>query len=214
MDPLIDSLFRYAQECHAETRYTRDMPTLAVHMGLEYRLGEASFVTPDGLVVIDRHQPRQLQRVDAAHEIAHAIADDGDYTEALRHHHASVPDMHEHLEALAEHTADRLLMPDALTEAVVTRFGFSGRAIWELAREGDVPQEQAARRLVHLRPDQRCAAFIAQGNYIWHACKQHYHLPFWVGDRVPELHVLSEHGYALFAAPSTRSRVLGFISVD
>lgn len=211
MDPLIADLFDHIRSEHASTGYKSDMPTVARSLGLNFELGNTSVALPDGTVRVSRTVSVLQQRADAAHEISHALANAGGYTRAIEYYHASAPDLDAHIEELADHGADLLLMPDALVREIVRQQGYTGRSAWELSRFAGVDLPQAVRRLV-FATEQRCAGFIAQGSYIQEAFTQNYYLPFWKGDRVPELHLYQEEGLSLFAVPERRGCVIGFIA--
>ncbi|THF69986.1 ImmA/IrrE family metallo-endopeptidase [Deinococcus sp. Arct2-2] len=218
MDDVLHDLFLYHVARHAEAEFTPEMPELARRLGMRYRVGPDSLATPERVVYVRADASAPQRRSEAAHEISHLLtaeAQPGDpsYEEIIRWYHASVPDMQAHLEVLADHGADRLLMPEALVGAILGHCGYSGRAVWELARFADVPTEDALRRLVYFDESVKIGGFISHGGFIQSAFSKRWRLPFWLGDRVPEPHILVDEGVSLFAVPHKSRQLIGVITV-
>lgn len=146
----------------------------------------------------------------------HAVAMSGEpsYDEVLRYYHVSTPNLEAHIEVVTDHGADRFLMPDFLVEEIIKKCGYTARAIWELSRFANVNIDAALRRFVHYRPDRRVAAFLSCGGYILGADALNLWLPFWLGDRVPEPHLLLEHGISTFSIPNRERQMLGVVVID
>ncbi|WP_339098254.1 hypothetical protein WDJ50_18480 (plasmid) [Deinococcus sp. VB142] len=212
MDPLIADYLDHIEESHAAASYVSDMGALANAFGIRFGIGAVSIATPDGEVVVRRSGDRRQRRADAAHEIVHQLSDLGQYTEAIHYHHASVPDMHAHIEALTDHGADLLLMPTLLVREVIGEYGDTARAVWELSQAADVSPELALRRMAFLTLDQRRAGFLATGSYITYSSANCYS-PFWPGGRLPEPHIALE-GVSLFRLPSRRNQTIGFLACE
>lgn len=209
MDPLIADYFENLRRRHRESGYLSDMPAFANAIGVEYFRGGFSVTLPGGRIQVRRTAPPIQQRADAAHELAHSLADEGGHDALFRHYHVSVPDMNEHIEEIMDHGGDLLLMPDSLVEEIVNRRGWTARAVWELSEFAWVSPTYALRRLTHYREDARCAGFIAKGSYIQHAHANHF-TTLRAGSRVPEPNLTFEHGLTLYAVPKTR-QVIGLI---
>lgn len=218
MDDVLHDLFAYHVARHAETEFAQDMPELARRLGLRYHLGPDSLATPEGAVYVRAQASAPQRRSEAAHEISHLLTAESQrgepsYEDVIRWYHASVPDMEAHLEVLADHGGDRLLMPEALVQAIVGHCGYTGRAVWELSRFADVPPEDALRRIVYFDESVRIGGFISHGGFIQAAFSKRWHLPFWLGDRVPEPHVLIDEGVSLFPVPQKARQFIGVITV-
>ncbi|GAA5504282.1 hypothetical protein Dxin01_04051 [Deinococcus xinjiangensis] len=217
MDDIIHDLFEWSKAQHQEAEWESDMPTLTRRLGFNYRRHEYSFYDPDSRTIFVRYDATsQEARVDTAHELMHAVSMEGSpsYDAVLRYYHASVSNLDDHIEVVTDHGADRFLMPDGLVEEIVKKCGYTARAIWELSRFANVNIYTALRRFVHFRPDRRVAAFFSSGGYILGADARNLWLPFWLGDRIPEPHLLLEHGISTFNIPNCERQMLGVVLVD
>ncbi|MCD0157180.1 ImmA/IrrE family metallo-endopeptidase [Deinococcus sp. 6GRE01] len=217
MDPIIHDFLQCITANHAATNYEPDMPTLANRLGQQYRRHDYSFYDPANRTVYVRHDATaQEARADAAHELTHAIGMTGhpSYEQVIRHYHASVPNIEEHLEELTEHGADRLLMPDALVTAITRHCGLTARAVWELSRFANVTINDALRRIVHANPDTRIGGFYSTGGYVQAAHTLNWWMPFWIGDRIPEPHILLEHGATTYRVPGKPRHLLCLVVIS
>lgn len=209
----LNDVFDDQETRHAETGDVTDMPRLARALGKPYHLGQASVATPTGEVLVCASGPRQERQSDAAHELAHSLADEGGYTRAIRSYHASVSNMDFHLELLADHGADRLPMPDYLVISALKRYGRTGEAVWRLHEEAGVSLREALRRVVDFDPDVRVGGFVSLCGRITEAASHRSFLPFWWHDRVPEPHILTGPGISMFPIPGKRGGFVGLVVV-
>ena len=219
MDPLISDYLAYLRRRHAQAAYVSDMDALAGRLDIPVLQGQHSLAQAAPLdedtpwVQVQRRSPRQQRRADTAHELVHALSEQGQYTQAIRREHASVNDtgeqaLDEHLELLTEHGADALLMPDALVTELTVRYGESAAVIAHLAHETDVSLQQALRRFVFLNTAQRRTGYLLQGNYIWYALTTGW-TPEWIGSRLDELAFL-EAGGTLYQSSYGRTGRIAF----
>ena len=219
MDSLVADLLDFHSARHAELNYNPDMPTLARTIGTGYRMADSSFMTPERIVNVNAYAGRTQQRIETAHENSHALTAEEDiegnsYVKAVRYFHASVPDLEDHLELLADHGGDRFLMPDALVEEILRICGHTARAVWELSRFADVTIKEALRRIVYFKEDGRCGGFFSCGKFIQEAQSYRYSLPFWLGQRIPEPHILIKHQITTFEIPNHERQLIGLVVVD
>lgn len=213
MDPLVTDYFAHLDNRLAHAGHISDMPTLARELGYRYTEGRFSVAAPGLGIQVARHQPAILRRAEAAHELAHVLADEQMFTQRFRYYHASAPDIDAHIEELTEHGADRLLMPDDLVQEIIHACGNTAQAVWELSIFAWVPLENALRRVVHLREGEGRAGFIASGSYVQTAEANGYS-PFWPGDRLPEPHIAYESGISLFEVPRRPRQLIGLLHLD
>jgi len=203
-DALIDDLFNFHHERHEEVGHISDMPALARAFGTTYQIAENSFMTPNGIINVSASGGLRQRRALAAHEISHALTyeqdEEGDsYEKALRYHHASVPDIEAHLEALADHGGDRLLMPDFMVRRVLQEWGYSGQAVWELRMVANVTLREALRRIVYFDPLVRIGGFVVgSDSEVYEAASQGLRIPVWLGDEVAYPLELIDEGLSVF----------------
>lgn len=212
MDQLIDNYFTHVKKRHQHAKWVSNMEVLATTLGHDMQLGDYSIALPDGQIRVSRHQTKLEQRADAAHELAHSLADEKAFTAQIRHYHSSVGDIDAHVEVVTEHAADRLLMPDNLMKDLIEEYGWTARMIWELVVEADVSVPQAMRRATHYTEGVGRAAFQAFGSYIVQV-EGNCFAPFWPGSRIPEPHIQFEHGISLYMLPNKRNTFLGLLTI-
>lgn len=212
IDPDIHAMFEYHRARHADEDFELNMEALAHRFGLAARSGESSHLGPDGTVNLRRGLSARERRSHLAHELSHHLSREGrpSYEQVIRHRHASAPDLPAHLEALADHGGDLLTMPDAVVRAVVKVCGVSAVAVWTLHQMCEVPLAEALRRLVHADPDCRRGGYISIGGVVQSASVWRYQLPFWVGDRVPEM---NSPNVSRCSVPGRRAAEIGLILV-
>ncbi|MBB5236302.1 ImmA/IrrE family metallo-endopeptidase [Deinococcus budaensis] len=133
--------------------YARALPGLDTHSllsGLDATLSFLPMGERDGaydpehrVVLINSRVRPERQRFTLAHEISHALLlEDDDLLSDL--HDAYEGDRLEQvIETLCNVGAAAILMPEALIDEVLARFGPSGRALAELARRADVSASSA-----------------------------------------------------------------------
>lgn len=133
--------------------YARGLPGLDTHSllsGLDATLSFLPMGDRDGaydpehrVVLINSRVRPERQRFTLAHEISHALLlGDDDLLSDL--HDAYEGDRLEQvIETLCNVGAAAILMPDALIDDLLARFGPSGRALAELARRADVSASSA-----------------------------------------------------------------------
>lgn len=205
----------------AERADPQNMDQLAARFGYRISYGPNSYLTPPNEITLARGLPRRARRVELAHELSHGLALERDpnaenplsYEDVVRYLHASVPDMDEHLELLATAGGDELAMPAALVQAVLNRCGWNAQAVWEVARFSGVPLADALRRVVQFDESRRIAGVITKGGYINVAETQHYRLPVWKGQRMPEPHITLGEGVSVFPLPHRPSHRIVLLTV-
>lgn len=142
--------------------YARNLPGLDTHSlmsGLDATLRFMPMGDRDGaydpehrVVLINSQVRPERQRFTLAHEISHALLlGDDDLLSDL--HDAFEGDRLEQvIETLCNVGAAALLMPEALIDEVLSRFGPTGRALAELARRADVSASSALYALAERTP--------------------------------------------------------------
>lgn len=211
MDPLLVDFFDHLRAKHREARYKSDMFAVADSLGVRVSYGSRSITVENGIQLNAYQGPRKLQE-DAAHELAHHLADQGEYTEAIRYQHANVPDIDAHLEALMDHGALQLLLPDHLVGEIREEYGDTAEAIYRLARDASVGLELAAARMVLLDFTQRRVAFLLKDNRIQFA-RSTFWSPLWTGDEISKSDFLDAGG-TLFEIPEARAYAVALFAHD
>lgn len=209
MDPLISSYFKFTKDSHRKARYTPDMLALAQQLDISVKYGKYSVATEQQGIQLACDGTSLSRRSDAAHEIAHALAHKGKYNLAFERYHSSVCDIDAHIEALTDHASDHLLLPDLLVREVLEEVGDCAAAIHLLSVEGEVSLQQAMRRWVFLRTDERRAAFLLSKDYIAFAIST-YWVPQWIGDQM-QLEAFIENGGTLHPIQGTKLSVAALV---
>ncbi|WP_216329801.1 ImmA/IrrE family metallo-endopeptidase [Deinococcus aestuarii] len=133
--------------------YARRLPGLDTHSllgGLDATLRFLPMGDRDGaydpehrVVLINSRVRPERQRFTLAHEISHALLLDDDDLLSDLHDAYEGERLEQVIETLCNVGAAALLMPEALIDEVLARFGPTGRALAELARRADVSASSA-----------------------------------------------------------------------
>ncbi|GMA16291.1 Zn-dependent peptidase ImmA (M78 family) [Deinococcus metallilatus] len=135
------------------TAYARNLPGLDTHSlmsGLDATLTFMPMGDRDGaydpehrVVLINSRVRPERQRFTLAHEISHALLLGDDDLLSDLHDAYEGERLEQVIETLCNVGAAAILMPDALIDEMLARFGPSGRALAELARRADVSASSA-----------------------------------------------------------------------
>ncbi len=134
--------------------YARNLPALDAHslmFGLDdvtltfMAMGErdGAYDPEHRVILINTEMRPQRQRFTLAHEISHAIMLGDDDLLSDLHDEFEGDRLEQVIETLCNVGAAAILMPDALVDEMLSRFGPSGRALAELARRADVSSSSA-----------------------------------------------------------------------
>ncbi|GBF05742.1 DNA repair regulator protein PprI [Deinococcus aerius] len=133
--------------------YARGLPGLDTHSlmsGLDATLTFMPMGDRDGaydpehrVVLINSRVRPERQRFTLAHEISHALLLGDDDLLSDLHDAYEGERLEQVIETLCNVGAAAILMPDALIDELLARFGPSGRALAELARRADVSASSA-----------------------------------------------------------------------
>lgn len=212
MDPLIHRYLTHVETRHRQSGWLTDMDALAEQAGYAVHPGERSVFIPGHRIEISRHVTVVQKRADLAHELAHAFAEEAGLGALLEHEHASVaPHLREHVENVNDHASDRLLMPEVLVEELARRVGWNAELVYQVAVFASADLEQAMRRLAYYHADSRRVIFLLLGSYVAHVAANQDYPPFWQGQRLPEPHLMQEHGVHLFKVPGRKNATLGWL---
>lgn len=172
---------------HAHVGFETDPRRLADLWGIRFILGSEARATngPPSIVTLPWYQYTPGQRFTAHHEIAHILVQRSGMEEAIR---AEVSEdvAEAHLEAVVNHIAALLVMPQPLVVGVTRAFGETPQAVLNVAERARVSLPAALYRWVSHDPHAERAAFMTSGNYISHIATCNTRLPFWRYDCVPE----------------------------
>lgn len=200
---------------HAQTNFTRDPLTFCQLQGIDYVIGprslaRASRYQDDGpdLIVVSPEGYGSRDLFTISHEIAHVIARREGYIKAIKRHHACVPNMRQHIEALMNHAAGLLLMPAPDLRAAYELFGETPRAIAHLAELSGASHGAAMRRWSWQDVAEARGAFLARERLILDVTACRMRMPFKRDDRVPEIHI-AHPDISLLALPD--GRLLGVV---
>lgn len=215
LDPLTADLFDCFHETHERIGFERDPMRFCQQLDIQYVIGPANMARvsrwqsgPD-LIVVRREQYTSADLFTIAHEAAHIIAKREGYIRLIRKHH-QVSDMRRHIELLMNEGGARLLMPAPDLELAAQEHGDSPRAILCLSDLSGASLPAALRRWVRQDWAEPRAAFEIHQNYVHDVAAWNARLPFWWGERVPE--VALEHPDLMLLGLG-RGRVLGTIAV-
>lgn len=172
-DPDIYNLLAHQKARHAETDYNTDMETLPAELGCTVVDDDTSRLVGT-TICVKRNLSPVARREDIAHELAHKIMREKadprlpSYEDVLRYRHASVPNVHAHIEAVTTCNQNALLMPDDVVKTVIGICGLNARAVWVLHQQQEVYLHQALRRVVEHNENARMGGFIARkGCWAW-----------------------------------------------
>lgn len=181
------SAIAFALAQHAHVGFETDPRRLAELWGIRFILGSEARATngPPSIVTLPWYQYTPGQRFTAHHELAHILVQRSGMEDAIR---AEVSeDLAEaHLEAVVNHIAALLVMPQPLVVSATQAFGETPQAILNVADRAGVSLPAALYRWVSHDPWAERAAFITSGSYIAHVATCNTRLPFWRYERVPE----------------------------
>lgn len=216
MDADIYNLLRYADARADEAAHEPDMILKAGLLGYTCEPAAQSSLQPGRRVLYAHDRSAEEIRGDIAHELGHGLMREGlvTFEEVLRHRHASVPDMDQHLEVMADLSGDRVSMPRDEVAAVLNISGVNARAVWVLHQMCQTPLREALRRIVHFDDDRRVGGFVLQRRRVVEAASHRWYLPFWRGDEVSSLDGFEEGGGTLFRVPGYPSMQVGLIVID
>lgn len=219
-DPDIFNLLAYQGARHAETGFNTDMDTLPGELDCAVMEADASRLNGTDLHV-KRNLTPLARREDIAHELAHKIMREKtdprlpSYEDVIRYRHASVSDIHAHIEAIVTTGQNALLMPDNVVKAIINICGLNARAVWVLHQQQEVYLHHALRRIVEFNENARIGGFIAKRGRITHAYSYRYRMPVWVSFPMPnpddDFH---GEGVSLFQVPGLPEVFIGLIVIE
>lgn len=145
------------------TEYGQRVPGLDAHslmlalegIGLEFMpMGDRDGAyDPEHHIILINSQVRpERQRFTLAHEISHALLLGDDDLLSDIHDAFEGERLEQVIETLCNVGAAAILIPEALVADMVTRFGYSGRTLAELARRADVSHSTALYALAEQTP--------------------------------------------------------------
>lgn len=192
LDPLTADLFDCFHETHERTGFERDPRRFCQLLDIRYVFGPSNMARvarwqsgPD-LIVVRGEQYTSTDLFTIAHEAAHIIAKREGYIRLIRKHH-KVSNIKRHIELLMNEGGARLLMPQPDLEAAAREWGDRPQAILHLSDMSGASLPAALRRWVRQDWEEPRAAFEIQRQYVHDASSWNARLPFWTGDRVPEV---------------------------
>lgn len=218
LDSDIHHLLAYTEARAEELGRDQGLEHVAEQLGYSIQLDEDSAVNHAARrIYLRRGQAPEALKSDLAHELAHALAKEGkpSWSAIIQRRHASVPDMHAHQEALTDLQGDLLTMPNTVVRVVLGICGLNAQAVWVLHQQQQVRLHEALRRLVHYDENARIGGFIAQKGRVAHAYSYRWHMPVWVGDKMPDPEdEFQGDGVSMFRVPGRPSTCVGMVVVE
>lgn len=197
---------------HAKFDYEPDPRKLAELMGIRVIPGTKNKASkgPPALIQIARDLHVARWRFTLLHEINHVIAQREGLEDAIAAE-VDEEDAEHHLEAVMNHGAARMIMPDPLVNIVQRMYGNTPEAIVNLAIAGQASLPAALHRFISSDVEAQRAAFITSGSYIAHVATCNTRLPFWRYERVPEIGLVLPEA-KLFAVPKRLATCVGLVT--
>lgn len=176
----------YSKRAH----YERNAFKLSEQLGIRIRPGERTSVIPGPPPTIIL-SPELLGMPDSdhvRHELAHVFMWWTGVEKALVAEYGSHEAARPYIESLCHAAIGFLRAPQNLVNEGVRRYGVSARCVDWLRQQTKMSHRAALQRLVYDDPMATRAGFIMTGNYVRDVATCNFRLPFWVYDRVPEVH--------------------------
>ena len=189
MNPLIADFIDYVQNEHASTRYERHPAQLCEALDIEYCSGPCNMAHfgPPSMVVVRPEEFGSRLLFTVGHEVAHILMRRGGFHRRILRDHASVPNMKQHVEKLADFAAGLLVMPEPEVREARQLFGETPAAVLHLMSLSGASEAAAMRRWAWQDPTACRGVFVTQGNYISDLSACNMRLPVSRWERVPEV---------------------------
>ncbi|MFC3834754.1 MULTISPECIES: ImmA/IrrE family metallo-endopeptidase [Deinococcus] len=156
----------YALREHARTGHLTDPERLAHALGVRVVPGARNAAShgPPSVITLRRDQYAPRQRFTMHHELAHILIQRAGLQDGIR---SEVDDDEAaaHLEAVTNHIASLLVMPDPMIRVALDTFGLTPETVLLVRDAGRVSLAAAMRRVIHAQ-EQSATAWVSAGPYV------------------------------------------------
>ena len=189
MNPLIADYMQFVKHRHLDLKYERDPIRACKALGINYSAGPRSSCNfgPPAMIVVEYGLFGSRRLFTVAHELAHFFMHEGGFHSRILRDHASVPNMKQHVEKLADFAAGLLLMPEPDVREARQLFGETPAAVLHLRSLSGASEAAAMRRWAWQDTSASRGVFVTQGNYISDLSACNMRLPVSRWQRVPEV---------------------------
>ncbi|GAA5504279.1 hypothetical protein Dxin01_04048 [Deinococcus xinjiangensis] len=181
----------YSRHEHARFDYEPDPERLAHLLGIRIISGRTNEAThgPPSIIQLARDLHVGRRRFTLLHEINHVLMQRIGLEEAVAAE-VDEDDSDAHIEAVVNHAAGQMILPDPLVNIVHGMYGDTPEAVLNLALAGKASVPASMHRFIGRDPEAYLGAFMTSGSYIAHVATCNIGLPFHRYERVPEVHLV------------------------
>ncbi|CAM3590543.1 ImmA/IrrE family metallo-endopeptidase [Deinococcus frigens] len=202
----------FSRAQHAQHDYEPDPRRLAHLLDIQIITGRTNrgSAGPPAVIQLARDLHVARRRFTLLHEINHVLMQRAGLERDVAAE-VDEEDADAHIEAVVNHAAAQMILPDPMVNIVCGMYGDTPEAIFNLAVAGQASLPAALHRWVSRDPDAYRAAFITSGSYVAHVGTCNSRLPFWRFDRIPEV-ALAVPDAELRQVPRRQAAVLGTVA--
>lgn len=177
----------YAQREHAAINFTTDPDKMARAWNIKFIPGNHNSASagPPAIITLARDTYAPRQRFTVHHEFAHILIQRSGHEKAILKEVSSELSGR-HLEAVANHIASLLVMPEPMIEQAFSMFGLHPETVLLLQKISGVSLAAALRRFTYASGEDRLTTFMVAGSYVHDVASTQDYAPVYRYQRVPD----------------------------